>query len=881
MICESIMRQSILISILLAAGVIRSQVTDTTYQAIRISAPVCIDGRLTEAVWETVPAISGFYQLNPDEGKPASQKTFVRIAYDDDALYVGARMKDSAPDSIVARLARRDNMTNEDFFAFAVDSYHDHRSGFYFALSAGGTMTDGVSYNDDWTDDSWDGVWEGRVSIDTLGWTAEFRVSFSQLRFRRQKQYVWGINFRRDISRRNENAFLVFTPKGSSGFVSRFPDLAGIEGISPSRNIEILPYVRAKAAYTHPDLEDPFHNQSEYSPDIGGDVKIALSNNLTLDMTVNPDFGQVEVDPAVVNLSDVETFYDEKRPFFIEGSSTYAFGYGGANNYWGFNWSNPQFFYSRRIGAAPRGEWPDNDYADVPEGVHILGAAKITGKLADQWNVGMLHALTSRETDSFSLDDHHFQTDVEPLTYFGLVRAQREINDACQGIGLISTATARRFSNEMLRADFNDHSFAFGMDGWTFLDTSRTWVFAGWLGGSHVTGTSERMIELQRNSQHYFQRPDANYIHVDSSAEHLSGIAGRFYLNKQRGNVIVNSAIGVISPGFDVNDLGYFSRADWINGHFGIGYLWTRPGKVFRFADIIGAVHQSTDFGGRNLWRGIYLLSEMQFVNYMSCNTAFFYHPETYDKYRTRGGPISLNNPGFGFEHYFRTDDRKSQVLEFYIYNYQRSQNEWYRSLSVGMEWKPGSNISIETGPDIVFNHEFAQWVDAFDDPLASHTFKTRYVFAEMKQTEISANIRLNWTFTPRLSLQLYLQPLISHGNYTQFKELAHPGSYQFHKYSDNKIVRSNGEYEIDPDAEGPAGSFIFDNPDFNYKSLRGNAVLRWEYLPGSTLYLVWTQSRWNDQLHEPFSLRRSARTLLNTQSDHMFMLKATYWWSL
>ncbi|MBN2103343.1 carbohydrate binding family 9 domain-containing protein [bacterium] len=875
------MKHTILISILLASGMLRSQKTDTTYQAIRISNPISIDGRLSEPVWETVPAITGFYQLNPDEGKPASQKTIVRIAYNNDALYVGARMHDSAPDSIVARLARRDQMANEDFFAFAVDSYHDHRSGFYFALSAGGTMTDGVCYNDDWTDDSWDAVWEGRVSIDGQGWTAEFRIPFSQLRFRRKKHYIWGINFRRDISRRNEQSFLVFTPKGSSGFVSRFPDLAGIEGISPSSNIEILPYVRTKTAYTHPDAQDPFHDRLEYSPDIGGDVKVALSNNLTLDMTVNPDFGQVEVDPAVVNLSDVETFYDEKRPFFIEGSSTYQFGYGGANNYWGFNWSNPQFFYSRRIGSAPRGEWPDNDYSDVPEGVHILGAAKITGKLADQWNVGMLHALTRRETGSFSLDHKTFRADIEPLTYFGLIRTQREINDACQGIGLISTVTARRFHNDALRADFNDNALTFGMDGWTFLDTSRTWVFAGWLGGSHVTGIPERMVELQRNSQHYFQRPDADYVSVDSSAEHLSGIAGRFYLNKQRGNIIVNSAVGFISPGFDVNDLGYFSRADWINAHFGIGYLWTRPGKVFRFADIIGALHQSTDFGGRNLWRGIFLLSEMQFVNYMSCSTSFFYHPETYNQYRTRGGPVTLNDPGFGVEHYFRSDDRQSWVLEFYTYNYHRSRKEWYRSFEMEMEWKPGSNMSIEAGPEIVFNRENAQWVDAFEDPFAAHTFETRYVFAEMKQTEIRANIRLNWTFTPRLSLQIYLQPLISHGDYTRFKELAKPGTYDFNTYSASVTIRSNGEYEIDPDAGGPAGSFAFDNPDFNYKSLRGNAVLRWEYLPGSTLYLVWTLNRWNDQLHEPFSFMHSARKLLETHSDYIFMLKATYWWSL
>ncbi|MFC1569232.1 DUF5916 domain-containing protein, partial [bacterium] len=336
-----------------------------------------------------------------------------------------------------------------------------------------------------------------------------------------------------------------------------------------------------------------------------------------------------------------------------------------------------------------------------------------------------------------------------------------------------------------------------------------------------------------------------------------------------------------ISPGFDVNELGFFNRADWINGHFGIGYLWTKPGKVFRFVDIIGSIHQSTDFEGHNLWRGIWFLSEMQFLNYMACNTAVYYNPSTLNKYRTRGGPMTLNDPGFGMESYFSTDDRKPLVLEAGFYGYRRTDKEKEGYFEVGLEWKPRSNVSIEVGPEIMINREYAMWVDAFDDPEATHTFCTRYVFAEMKQTEISANIRLNWTFTPKLSLQLYLQPLISHGSYTTFKELARPESYDFNSYSENEIIRSNGEYEIDPDGDGPAESFTFDNPDFNYKSLRGNAVLRWEYLPGSILYLVWTQNRWNDQLHEPFSFRHSVRQLTDTRSDNIFMLKATYWWSM
>ncbi|NQT26301.1 carbohydrate binding family 9 domain-containing protein [candidate division KSB1 bacterium] len=867
--------------LILLLAVMQASAASSTYKAVRLTEKIVVDGILSEPIWENAPAISGLLQRNPEEGEPATQKTFVRIAYDEDAIYFGVRMLDTAPDSIVSRLSRRDNLSTEDHFALAIDSYHDHRSGFIFGLSAGGTFLDGVCYNDDWSDDTWDGVWDGKVRIDDQGWTTEFCIPFSQLRFKTQDEHIWGINFLRVIARRNEESWLVYTPKGSAGFVSRFPELTGIKGINPSRNVEVLPYTRLKAAYTHPEAEDPFHSKSEYSPDAGADIKIGLSNNLTLDMTINPDFGQVEVDPAVVNLSDIETFYREKRPFFIEGASTYRFGQGGARSYWGFNWSNPNFFYSRRIGRAPQGEEPDNNYADVPDGVHILSAAKVTGKLAGKWNVGTMHALTRKEIGQFSLDSETFKAEMEPLTYYGVFRTQREINDSRQGIGMVATLTKRQFGDQRLRADLNDNALSFGLDGWTFLDTSKTWVFAGWMGGSHIEGTPDRMTALQRSSRHYFQRPDTKNISVDSSATSLSGYAGRFHLNKQRGNVIVNSAVGFISPGFEVNDLGYFYRADVINGHLGTGYLWTQPGKVFRSADVIGAIYQSYDFEGNNIWRGVFLLWECQFLNYMEVNARAFFNPETINKYRTRGGPLTLSPPGMGYDASFETDNRKLWVLDLEVGGYHCSSNEWSSSIGVELEWKPSSNVEVEVGPSIEFIREFAQWVDVFDDPFATRTFGNRYVFAEMEQTEISANIRLDWTFTPKLSLQLYMQPLISTGDYNTFKELDRPNSYDFNLYSGDQIVRSNGEYEIDPDGAGPADSFSFENPDFNYKSLRGNAVLRWEYKPGSTLYLVWTQNRWNDQLDDEFSFRRSFRHLSTAQADNIFMLKATYWWSL
>ena len=526
-------------------------------QAIRLEETVTVDGILSESVWHNGCCVTEFTQREPDEWAEATEKTEVRIAYDDDALYVGARMYDSAPDSIIARLGRRDEWPSADFFRFYIDPYYDRRSGFYFGLNAAGTCDDGILYNDEWSDDSWDGVWQGKVNIDDKGWTAEMRIPYSQLRFQKKDRYVWGINFRRCIERKHEHDYVVFVPMNGSGFVSRFVDLVGIENIDPARQIKVLPYSRLKAEYIPADPDDPFNDGSRYPPDMGADFKIGLSNNLTLDATINPDFGQVEVDPAVINLGDVETFYSEKRPFFIEGSSIFEFGYGGSRNFWSFNWSGPEFFYSRRIGRRPQGSLPDHDWVQVPEGTQILGATKLSGKIGNNWNVGTLLALTARENAKLDTSGHTFQAEVEPLTYYGVARAQKEMNEGKQGLGFISTLSKRMFEDTRLKDDFNRAAGTFGVDGWTFLDSEKRWVITGWAGMSHVRGSKERMLSLQESSRHYFQRPDASHVSLDSSATSLTGYAGRILVNKQKGNIIFNSALGVIDPKFDINDMGF------------------------------------------------------------------------------------------------------------------------------------------------------------------------------------------------------------------------------------------------------------------------------------------------------------------------------------
>ncbi|QXD15069.1 carbohydrate binding family 9 domain-containing protein [Rhodocaloribacter litoris] len=846
--------------------------------AVRRRHPVTIDGRLDEAAWEQAPVIDRFLQRDPVEGAPPTERTAVRVLFDDDALYVGARLYDSAPDSIVARLGRRDADLESDRFVVFIDPFYDRRTGYYFGVNAAGTLYDGVLMNDDWDDDAWDGVWEGKVHLDEAGWSVEMRIPYSQLRFHRKDRYVWGINFRRDISRKNESDYLVYTPRQESGFVSRFYDLVGMEDITPRRQVEVMPYLTARAEFTDQPRGNPFDDGSRYVPGVGVDLKVGLTSNLTLNATVNPDFGQVEVDPAVVNLSDIETFFPEKRPFFIEGASVFNFGRGGASSNWGFNWGNPAFFYSRRIGRAPQGSLPEHDYADVSDGVRILGAAKLTGRIGSA-NVGTIQALTERGVAGVARGAERFSAEVEPLAYYGVFRAQQEFNEGRQALGFLGTVAQRDFREDWLRDEVNQAAYGFGLDGWTFLDDDRVWVLTGWLGATHVRGTRARMLALQQSALHYFQRPDLGAVAVDSNATGLTGTAGRLALNKQRGRFTVNAALGFISPGFDVNDLGFMWRTNVVNGHLATTLRWTDPTPWYRRLFWNAAVFRSLDFDGNTTWTGVWTSGFIQFLNYYGLWVMVAVNPETVNNTRTRGGPLTRNPPGVELGLEFETDSRKPLVFTLNAFTY-RQPNEGNLSFGPGIEYKPASNLSLRVSPQLSLNREFAQYVGQFDDPTATHTFGKRYVFAELDQVTLSTSIRLNWTFTPTMSFQLFAQPFISSGDYAHYKELARPKSYDFITYGEAGTTFDPATRVADPDGEGPAPPLELPDLDFNFKSLRGTAVFRWEYRPGSTLFLVWTQARSDTEEHGEFRFSHSLRRLFDVRPDNIFMVKLTYWLS-
>ena len=887
---------------------------EKTVVAVRATEPITVDGRLDEPVWQTAPAATGFTQNNPDDGSPATEPTEVWVAYDDHALYVAAFCRDSEPSKIRKRLGRRDSQTDSDWFGVAVDPYFDRRSGYVFVTNPAGAVTDSVLSNDVNQDDSWDGVWETRAAVNGEGWAIEFRIPFDQLRFPKKGEYVWGVNFKRMIRRKNEESTFNWAPKSEVGFVSRFARLEGLRGIKPGRLIEFMPYAVTQAQFRPAVEGDPFETGRRTLGNAGFDLKVGLKSNLTLDATVNPDFGQVEVDPAVLNLSAYETYYQEKRPFFIEGASLFNnLGRGGVFLNANINWPQPRFFYSRRVGRAPQGFATEDGYVRMPDRTTILGAGKLTGQLAGGWNVGFLNAVTGRE---YALIDQgggvRLSQEVEPFSYYGALRVQKDVDEGRSGFGLMATGVMRDLGggasasgdgggceigsagdgsivvpNDALAAILNRNAFTLAADGWLTLDRKRGWVVGGWAGGTRVAGSVEDIWRLQNSSTHYFQRPDADHLTLDPTATSLSGWGARLNLAKQRGNLLVLANVGALSPGFNPNDAGFQQgSSDVINLQFLPGYQWTKPGKVFLSALVIGGWFRNYDFGGNKNWDGGLLVLEGQLRNFWNVNTMFAYNPDTISKNLTRGGPLALLPSGWQVDLGVTTDSRKPVVFEVGGTTYQRPRagQEWNGQFSV--RWKPGSNFSLSVGPTVGFEASEIQWVRRVADELMTETFGARYVFGRIDQKVLGSEVRLDWTFTPRLTLQAYVQPFIAVGHYDRFKELAAPKTYEYNVYGEGAGVEAStivydpvsDAYTVDPDgAEGAAAPFSFANPDFNYKSLRGTVVLRWEYRPGSLLYFVWTQNRADFANPGTLRLGRDLGDLFSAPGNNIFLLKVSY----
>jgi len=864
----------------------KDKTADLELYVMKAQEKIIVDGVLSENIWQR-PGFTGMVQQDPNQGVDPTQKCELWMGYDEEAVYFAAKFYDNNPDSIMARLVRRDFVWGDpsDGCVLYFDTFRDKRNGYFFYVSAAGTKADGLLLNDSKnTDLSWDAVWEGVPQLNSDGWTLEMKIPFSQLRFDEHEEQVWGVNVERFISRRNETDMVAFTPRNESGFVSRFPALLGIEGIKPTSRVELLPYITGKAEYLQSEAKNPLISGENYLPGIGLDFKTGLSSKLTLDATINPDFGQVEVDPAIVNLTDVENTFDEKRPFFTEGVNIFEFGYGGTNNEVNFDWSEPDIFYSRRIGRSPQGGLPAFDYADVPNGTRILGAGKISGRIFDDWKIGTVHALTRREFADIQINNVRSEAEVEPMTYYGVFRAQRDFNSGKQGLGILSTYANRFFDDNSLRDVINKNAFVGGTDGWTFLDEDQTYVLTGWTAFSHINGNKNQMLNLQQSPGHYFQRPDANYLKVDTNATSMNGYAGRLMLNKNRGQFTFNTAVGVVSPEFEVNDLGYNSYSDRINTHFFTSYNWLEPTEYYLNTGISAATYLSYDFGGNKTNQGYWVQGYYKLQSFYGANLSFMYNPESISNRRTRGGPLTINPDSRRINFQLFTDNRAM----FFFYggtNYRYGDDATTRYFYTSAEVKVSPTLTLTFGPEFSKDSYNAYWITAFADPQAQDTYNKRYIFANLEQTTFSADIRADWIISPDLSFQVYLQPFIASGKYNNFKMLQNSKSYDFVTYGQNgsTIEKNTDEagiisYTLDADGAGPAEAKTIGNRDFNFVSLRGNAVLRWEYMPGSTLYLVWTQSMANVESNGDFYFDKSINRLFDLQPDNIFMLKLTYW---
>ncbi|HEX6644640.1 MAG TPA: DUF5916 domain-containing protein, partial [Gemmatimonadales bacterium] len=529
--------------------------------------------------------------------------------------------------------------------------------------------------------------------------------------------------------------------------------------------------------------------------------------------------------------------------------------------------------YTRRIGRAPQlgADVPAGGYVDSPEGTHILGAAKLSGKMG-AWSLGTLSAFTKRE--HATVDDGfggRSLAEVEPFTYYGAARMHRDIAGGRQGIGFLSTATIRSQSDAS-RDLLNSGAYAFAMDGWTFLDADRMWALTAWVGASHVRGSETQIERLQQNSIHYFQRPDAEHVEVDPTRTSLSGLGGRVTLNKQRGQFYSNTAVGFLTPGFEVNDLGFQWTSDIVNAHQVFGYRLRTPTSWYRQVTVNTSYVNSWDFDGNRVHQMLWMNSNIQFPNYYWAFLGGNYLPDRLNNRRTRGGPLTINPSGYSLFGGFDSDDRKPVFfgVEANLGRFsQESERSW--GLSSYVEWKPMDRLSLRVSPSISKLEAGAQFVGILDDPAATETFGREYIFAPIDQTTFSSSVRANWIFTPKLSFELYAQPLISSVDYADLRALAAPRTYDF--------VPTDG-IGPDPDGAGPEAPAQVTAEDFTFASLRGNAVLRWEYLPGSTLYLVWTQSRAASENVGSFRFGESFDQLIGAKADNIFLVKLTYWWN-
>jgi hypothetical protein len=849
-----------------------------SYTAVRLTGErIDIDGLPDDAAWNAAEWEGDFIQITPYENRKPSQRTSFKILYDDNYIYALIRAYDTSPDSIERRMTRRDNEEG-DFLGIGFDSYHDLRTAFVFLINAAGVKTDAVVTEDggNW-DYNWDPIWYVKTGFDNEGWLAEIKIPFTQLRFGKKNEYTWGLQVGRVVFRNNEQTGWCLIPPNAPGWVSYFGELYGIKGIKPQKQKDITPYFVANVERYEKSDEDPFLTGKGSKLSGGLDAKFGLTNDLTLDLTVNPDFGQVEADPSVVNLTAYETYYEEKRPFFIEGRNImdYTLTTGGPL-------SSDNLFYSRRIGRPPQlyPDTEDDEYVKPVSNTNILGAFKITGKTRNGWSIGVLESITQRETTEIDSFGSRRTEPVEPLTSYSLVRLQKDLNEGNTRIGGMLTATNRQLDNPVLQK-LHKSAYTGGFDfnhQWkdkTYYITLKT-IF------SHVAGTEEAIVETQTSAPRYFQRPDARHLKVDSSLTSLTGFGGTI-MGGRAGNSKWPFLLWVTwrSPSLELNDLGYLYNPDIIQEIFWVGYHNYEPFSIFRQLLLNFNQWYGCTFGSEKLYFGLNFEAYTILKNYWDVSAGVAYDTRNASPTELRGGPMLFYSPGWTLFYNISTDSRKKLILSVTGQHYIGSERQFnYMNLSTGISWRVNKAFKMELSPNIVYYKYHIAYVDNVEDSLAI----PHYIRGTLNQIETSLTLRFTLNITPDFTIQYYGMPFVSAADYNHYKYILDPSARRFsdryNSFSAEQIIPVyDGDdiiYSIDSDIDGTE-DYRFDNPDFNTFQYRSNLVARWEYRPGSTVYLVWsfTQNRYKNE--GSYSFKDDMGEIFRVHPHNIFLIKFSY----
>ena len=864
-----------LILIAATAAPLQGQPTPKTARAVRLTGPAPrVDGVMDEALWTTATPITDFVTKLPIEGAEPSVKTEVRILYDAEALYVGARMSRPDPENIPTAVTRRDGSSNAESLVLSFDTYLDRRTAYSFSISSGGVRGDFYHGQDSQTDRQYeyDPIWTARARVDSAGWTAEMRIPFSQLRFGARNQ-PWGLEIERSIPDQNVDLYWVLIPRANdqSGFVSFFGALEGVQDVNAARGIELVPYTAGDLTLRgNRDPANPF--DQKFVGRAGADLKAGIGSSLTLDATVNPDFGQVEADPAEVNLTAFETVFEEKRPFFVEGNEILT---GRAQSFLG----RPTYFYTRRIGASPRGGVA-GDFVDQPRNTTILGAAKITGRLPSRLSVGLLTSVTAREyARGYDVATGLYtKAAVEAPAGFGVLRLQQEVGRQQSTIGMVLTGVHRALGaagglDQLLARD----AVSGGVD-WRGRFEEGKYEITGWAGFSGVRGEAGSINRIQRSSARYYQRPDAGYLRYDSLRTSLSGFTASVRADKNAGrHTLWGLQIGVKSPGFEINDIGQMNRADAVDFNADLQLRDTKPHRRFRYIQVGHSVVGQYDFGLERQSLRFSQNTTVTLNNFWNVSLRAIHTTRAMSNTQTRGGPYMETPRGWAFGAGL-SGNPFAKTTWTTSFTYQTDELGGSASGgSVGISTRPAAQWEASFTPRYARSTSPRQYIATLGGGSAL-TYGRRYLFAFIEQSTISAQFRLNYAFTPNLTIQGYAEPFASSGRFRDFGELTRARAFGLRTYgpgSGTTITRqANGRYGV---TDGMA-AFTFASPDFNVLSFRSNLVLRWEWLAGSTLFAIWQQNRGtvlpSGDLVGPGSLWDAT----TAPGDNFFALKVSYW---